>query len=162
MGVTLSMCVTPKRGWWAAQVKFYLKKFGGRERGRPDLLWEVQTSPFPDLLGSFPWHLSANPLDLISLLFVFLRRVIYLLVMRSKSLSGESGNLGDHVEGGRKYTLPTTGLCCALRFSLVGLSWEIMIKWLWKQGPTCDCYFCPKTWTAVGSQHLQEACWFCG
>lgn len=46
----------------------------------------------PRHLSSFPWHLVANPLDLTSLLFVFLHSVIYLLVMRSETLSGDSGN----------------------------------------------------------------------
>lgn len=46
----------------------------------------------PRHLSSFPWHLVANPLDLTSLLFVFLHSVIYLLVMRSETLSGDSDN----------------------------------------------------------------------
>lgn len=46
----------------------------------------------PRALSSFPWHLVANPLDLTSLLFVFLHSVIYLLVMRSETLSGDSDN----------------------------------------------------------------------
>lgn len=46
----------------------------------------------PSALSSFPWHLVANPLDLTSLLFVLLRSVIYLLVMRSETLSGDSDN----------------------------------------------------------------------
>ncbi len=83
--------------------------------------------PVPRLLNSFPWHLSANPVDLTLLLFVFLHRVIYLLVMRSKTLSGYSDNQPTF-RVAENVSFPPHDCAVSSVLLVWGKSWEIMCK----------------------------------
>lgn len=99
----------------------------------------------PRHLSSFPWHLVANPLDLTSLLFVFLHSVIYLLVMRSETLSGDSDNqptfgVAENVPFPPQDSAVLRFFGCYFFSCLVSLSWEMMFKQMWKQGHTCECF----------------------
>lgn len=80
-------------------------------------------------------------LDLTWPLFVFLHRVIYLLVMRSKTLSGHSDNQPTF-RVAENMPLPPAGLCCVRRFCLISLSREIILEWMWKHRRTCDYFPC--------------------
>lgn len=81
-------------------------------------------------------------LDLTWPLFVFLHRVIYLLVMRSKTLSGHSDNQPTFRVAENMPLPPSAGLCCVRRFCLISLSREIILEWMWKHRRTCDYFPC--------------------
>lgn len=81
----------------------------------PELLWEVETCLFPELAAASHGTSALILLHLTRPLFVFLHRVIYQPVMRSKTLSGHSDNQPSF-RVAEKYAFPATGFCCAMRF----------------------------------------------
>lgn len=79
---------------------------------------EVDTSLFPELAAASHSTSALIRLHLTRPLFVFLHRVIYQPVMRSKTLSGYSDNQPSF-RVAEKYALSATGFCCATRFRLL-------------------------------------------
>lgn len=137
-----------KEGNWAVHIFYFIEnrlQFSAKtpETRSPLRSWHVLV---PRHLSSFPWHLVANPLDLTSLLFVFLHSVIYLLVMRSETLSGDSDNqptfgVAENMPFPPQDSAVLRFFGCWFFFScLVSLSWEMMLKQMWKQGHTCECF----------------------
>lgn len=100
----------------------------------------------PRHLSSFPWHLVANPLDLTSLLFVFQHSVIYLLVMRSETLSGDSDNqptfgVAENMPFPPQDSAVLRVYGCYFFSCLVSLSWETAFQADVKTGPHMWMFF---------------------
>lgn len=96
---------------------------------QPELLWEVDTLPFPELAAASHGTSALIRLHLTRPLFVFLHWVIYQPVMRSKTLSGHSDSQPAFRAAG-KYALPATGFC------LCHQVWPIYVchgKWRWSE-----------------------------
>lgn len=111
--------------------------FGLKALNEPELFWEVDTSPFPELAVASHGTSALIRLHLTRPLFVFLHRVVYQPVMRSKTLSGRSDNQPSfRVAEKIKNSAAPWGL------AHLSLSREMMFEWMRKQSRTCDCFPC--------------------